>query len=180
MGGMNELSHVKALESFMALLPEKGVVLEVNPGQGQYTRIFAAKGYKVLAAETGSAAALPVPYAADICRGQLNDLLISYRSLAGIWAPRILSEELRDEAALSLKHFCDWIHPTGIIAFSVLEGEGEKIIRPVMNGMPEKRLVYYHPEEISGMVGDAGLEVIDAWRELINEQPSLQVICRAT
>lgn len=148
------------LERFCSGLPEKPVLVDVNPGRGEYSEALLH--------------AFPQAKLSTV-RKPPADIYIPYRTVHGIWiSDRFISIAPRDMMN-ELNLFWEWLVPGGIAYFCVLEGEGYKLLQG--QGSAARVLqTYYQPQDLEQMVAQAGFLAKDAWRTVMNERPYIHLI----
>ncbi len=163
------------------LPPAKDQIIELSAGRGTYTKQFLEKGYPILAC--GLLGEL------DVSEDQRKRLIVSlkaaedipvpYRTCAGVFCCDALAERPKQAVFVSLRLFADWLIPGGICYGLFYEGEGVKrITEQGIQGLKERLLVYYQPEELDDLIGSASLETVDAWRDEEQQRRVLHVIMR--
>jgi hypothetical protein len=173
------LRYQKALTRFLNRLTPPGTILEINSERLAYSKLFHQAGYSLIDIETTEIKLQhPNQYAIDTMYKPLEELLLSYRSLQGIWAHQSFSYYPRKDLLDILERCLDWLSPEGVISFCMPEGDGE-MVRQSLTGYGNKKLlrVFYQADELASMLELAGFQVIEAWREEHNDFNYIHVIC---
>lgn len=176
----DHLRFAEPLNKFLSRLPVKGLLLEIESGQGLYSRAFTQAGYSLVNIESPHAVFQNKnPYALDTHNKEITDVLVSYRSLSGIWAHETLSQRKRDNCTRALERFHEWLLPAGILYFCMPEGEGDKVITiQSVQGPIKKTQAYYTAEELMALLEYVDFKVLDAWREIKGDRSLLHVLAK--
>jgi hypothetical protein len=173
------LRYQKALTRFLKHLEPPATILEVNSERLAYTKIFFEMGYSVIDVETiMTDIKHPNRYAINTIHQPLEEIILSYRSIQGIWAHQSYSYYSRKQLIEVLEKSLDWLAPEGVLSFCMPEGEGE-VVRQSLTGYGNQELlrVFYQADELAAILEYAGFVVAEAWREEHNDINYIHVIC---
>lgn len=141
------------LEEFAAMLAPQARVLDAGCGVGRDTRWLIDRGFAVDAFDISGEM---VRATRDNTNGRVAPRQIDFRDYAdppgswdGIWALASLLHLPKTEIADSMARLCTSLTQTGILAFSVKAGEGERMDSL---GRP---MAFYAPDEITAIAARA-------------------------
>lgn len=159
------LRFQRGLEQFCSALPDKPVVVDVNPGRGEYTDAVLGRypQAKITAA-----------------RRAPDDIHLPYRTAHGVWISDRFVAMTPKQALSELNMVWEWLVPGGVVYFCVLEGEGYKLLKEEGTGIagPTTLQTYYQPHELEELAAKAGFIVKDAWRAAVSDRPFIHVLAQ--
>jgi SAM-dependent methyltransferase len=152
------------MRSFAALLPSRGVVLDLGAGPCQDSAQLRGLGLQVTSLDrsrqmlTVAASQFPGPRV----QADLRHLPVRDGSLSGVWACACLLHLDRVEVAPALAGIARALVPGGGLFVSVKDGEGERCDTSAYGSDVPRWFTYWSGEGIDAALRGAGFEIVDS------------------
>jgi 2-polyprenyl-3-methyl-5-hydroxy-6-metoxy-1,4-benzoquinol methylase len=152
---------------FLSTLHEKARIVDVACGRGEDSRAFFNAGFSVIAFDEFAGNVMTaqelVPEA-HVFPGTIKTVTFPFRTIDGVWLHRALKDIPRQELPAAISKCFDWLKPKGTLFFSVLAGEGEKVMREqTISGEKVTYQTYYQPEQLNHILITLEFEPLNAW-----------------
>ena len=179
-----EPPEIEFRKEFIALLKNKGKILDVACAFGRDSKIFSDAGLKVvgvdLADKAIEKARIMVPKAKFFVK-DIRYLDFKPESFDGVWFNAGLISIEKKFALKVLKDLCRILKPEGILFVGVKQGSGEGLELDKRYGV-EKYYAYYSEEELKGLLNQAGFEhiktIIPDLKSSYHTHKWIDVFCR--
>jgi SAM-dependent methyltransferase len=151
-------------ESFAAMVPQGGSILDAGCGSGRDSRYFSERGFAVTGVDLSDAllaiARKNAPRAVFLKR-DLRHPDFADGSFAGIWACASVLHLRYGEASSVLASFTRMLTPGGILFLYLKTGEGEhETVEPSVPGA-SRFFAYYSEDRLRRLIEETGLAVTD-------------------
>ena len=161
-----ETQEVKdALERFISLLPNSGVVLDIGSGGGRDSRFLYNHHLKVVGIDFSDkliTAAKKVEPGVDYRVMDFENLNFSNGELDGVWANASLHHIPKSNLQTVLKKIHSILKDGGIFFIKMKHGDGEGIRKNEKFGKQLKRyFAFYKTDELNKLLEAAGFEVLE-------------------
>jgi ubiquinone/menaquinone biosynthesis C-methylase UbiE len=168
------------IESFVDLLPEHPMVLDVGCGPGRDTAILNSKGCKVIGLDLSSGlveeAKRRYP-TIDFVIGDMTKLPFEDNFLDGIWAnASLLHLPTADDVKKTLDEFVRVLKVNGVVHISVKAQTSEAetaVVKDDLSGA-ERFFRYFKIDDLTELIEQAGFEVITA-QQLNESEQNLEI-----
>lgn len=167
-------------KKFIALLPQRGSILDVGCAAGRDSEYFAANGFQTVGIDLSehllSIARKRVPHV-EFLKQDMRQLQFPDGSFDGIWACAVLLHLRREEVSGVLTDCCRLLKPGGTLFVMVKKGEGEADVSEALSSGVSRHFVYYLPEEMTQKIQQAGCVLIESytWNSKDRHVPSRDV-----
>lgn len=145
------------VETFLGLIPDQGLILDLGCGPGQWAARFRDTGYQVEATDASAAMAETAKYLHDLTvRVEPFGALDAVSVYDGIWANFSLLHETQSDFPMRLQQIHRALKPQGVFHIGMKLGQGtgrDKLGR---------YYAYYEQGELTDMIEHAGLTIIRA------------------
>lgn len=146
-------------DSFLALVPPGGRILDAGAGSGRDLREFVRRGYRCRGIDASpSLARLAHEYSSAPCDVQRIEELDESAAYDGIWACASLLHLPKMTLVEALARLHKALVPLGALFASVQEGEGEQFDRS------GRFFALYTPSEFLEAAAAAGFAIVRSWR----------------
>ena len=169
----------KGLAAFLSFLTPEDKVLDLDYGQGNYSRQFVEHGLNVISFDSTG---VPLPSGEsrlEIIHGSPFEAPLPYRTFRGIWARDIFIHLDSVQLTERLGQCADWLAVGGVLYFCLLEGEGEKIIHESLpTGVRTRKIVYYRAAYLDDLLQSLDCPAVLAWYEEQSDRRWMHIIAQ--
>lgn len=135
------------IRAFLAYLPDSPRILDLGCGPGHESMRLASEGAKVLGLDYSRESIRIARERCPECTFEVADfraLDLRHGTFHGVWAAASLIHIGPDELPPLMERIADVLEAGGYLLAIVREGQGTRVIWPVVDGQKLKRVLYLH------------------------------------
>lgn len=157
---------------FLGLVAQRGRILDVGCGPGQYMAWIEAHGSRRevtgIDLSSGMLAQAKARVHGDLLQMDMRHIAFPDCSFDGIWSMASLLHLPKADAPLALREMLRVLNPGGALLMTIQEGAGEGWEENRFFGATQRFFARYNQDEATKMLTAAGFSVVDRGR---NESP---------
>lgn len=154
----------KELYKFCRSIQENSLILDIGCGPGRDTKIFSAKGYRVVGIDLSQKLlriARQQVARADFKLMNIGNINFQPNHFEGLWANSSLMHLPKEHIRDALKQYHGVLKENGLFYLCLKQGEGEQMVPDKRYGDVMKNWAFYQQEEIESILKETGFRVLE-------------------